>query len=64
MRNLSFFNYIKGEEDDFSEILSGLENQEQKKSIQNFFMMKKVHYYLIRLQNYLIITQQKKNWKF
>ena len=64
MRNLSFFNYIRGEEDDFSEILSGLENQEQKKSIQNFFMMKKVHDYLIRLQNYPIITQQKKNWKF
>ncbi len=37
MRNLSFFNYINGEEDDFSEILSGLENQEQKKINSKFF---------------------------
>ena len=37
MRNLSFLNYIKGEEDDFTEILSGLENEEQKKINSKFF---------------------------
>ena len=44
--------------------LSGLENQEQKKINSKFFYDEKVHDYLIRLQNYLIITQQRKNWKF
>ena len=65
MRNLSFFNYINGEEDDFSEILSGLENQEQKKINSKFFYDEKGSRLFDQItKNYLIITQQRKNWKF
>ena len=69
MQNLNFIDYLntnkqKGIDEDREEIINGLKNFNQKSSILNTFMMRMVQFFLIKLQNLMIIILQKKKWKY